>query len=61
MLVVGVLLRGRRPMVSTLIVVGAVAPALAWFWLPPTYLLSLAIVLAALGAHHTTAATPATG
>jgi hypothetical protein len=53
MLVVGMVLRGRRPVMSTtLLVVGAAAPALAWFWLPPTYLLSLAIVLAALGAHH---------
>jgi hypothetical protein len=62
MLVIGIILRGRRPRLSTtLIVIGAAAPALAWFWLPPTYLLSLAIVLAALGAHHDTTAAPATG
>lgn len=38
-------LRGRNPVVSTvLLLVGAFAPTTAWFWMPPVYLLTLAII-----------------
>lgn len=41
--------RGRNPIVSTvLLVVGAFAPSAAWFWLPPVYLLTLAVIVTAL-------------
>jgi hypothetical protein len=52
-LVAGLVLRTSRPWLATvLLVVGAAAPAVAWFWLPPVYLLSLAIVVAALVDSH---------
>lgn len=39
----------RRPVVSTaLLMVGAFAPSLAWFWLPPVYLVTAAIMIVAL-------------
>ncbi len=47
----GVIVRAKktRPRIGTaLLVVGAPAPAVAWFWFPPLYLLSLAILVAAL-------------
>lgn len=45
----GLWLRGRRPVVGTaLVVVGALAPSVAWFWLPPVYLLSVVITVLAL-------------
>lgn len=48
-LVSGLVMQSTRPrLASLLFVVGAPAPAVAWFWLPPVYLLSLAIVVAAL-------------
>lgn len=41
--------RGQAPGWSTtLLVIGAPAPSLAFFWLPPVYLLSAAVVVAAL-------------
>ena len=49
-LVVGLIVRATRPLLSAgLLVVGAAAPALAWFWLPPVYLLSFAIAVTAIG------------
>ena len=48
-LVVGLALRASRPTLSTtLLLVGALAPSVAWFWLPPVYLVSVAIVVSAL-------------
>jgi hypothetical protein len=48
-LVVGVVLRTKRPTLATvLLTIGAAVPALAWFWLPPTYLLSVAIAVTAI-------------
>ncbi len=45
----GIVLRERRPTVSTvLLVVGSLAPSVAWYWLPPVYLLTIAIAAAAL-------------
>lgn len=45
----GLWLRGRRPVVGTaLLVVGALAPSVAWFWLPPVYLLTGVIAVLAL-------------
>jgi hypothetical protein len=42
-------LRTRRPLVSTgLLVVGAFAPSAAWFWMPPVYLLTAAVIVTAL-------------
>lgn len=42
-------LRGRNPIISTvLLVVGAFAPSAAWFWMPPVYLLTLAVIGMAL-------------
>lgn len=42
-------LRGRNPILSTvLLIVGAFAPTAAWFWLPPVYLLTLAVIGIAL-------------
>lgn len=48
-LVGGLVTQSTRPrLASLLFVVGAPAPAVAWFWFPPVYLVSLAIVVAAL-------------
>jgi hypothetical protein len=48
-LVAGLVMQSTRPGLATILfVLGSPAPAVAWFWLPPVYLLSLAIVLAAL-------------
>jgi hypothetical protein len=48
-LAVGLYLRRRRPLLSTaLLVVGSLAPSLAWFWLPPVYLVTVAIAVAAI-------------
>ena len=45
----GLALRPSRPQASTaLLTIGAAAPAVAWFWLPPIYLLSAAIVIATI-------------
>ncbi len=45
----GVRLVYGRPVISTgLLLVGAFAPSSAWFWLPPVYLLTAAIVVLAL-------------
>ena len=47
----GLILRAReaRPRLATaLLVIGAPAPSVAFFWFPPLYLLSMAIVAAAL-------------
>ena len=42
-------LRGINPIVSTVLMsVGALAPSVAWFWLPPVYLLTLAVIVTAL-------------
>ena len=42
-------LNGGRPVFSTvLLVLGAFAPSTAWFWLPPVYLLTAAIIVTAL-------------
>ena len=42
-------LRGTNPIVSTgLLLTGAFAPSLAWFWLPPVYLLTVAVIVTAL-------------
>ncbi len=42
-------LRGTNPAVATaLLMVGAFAPSVAWFWLPPVYLLTVAVVVTAL-------------
>lgn len=41
--------RGIRPRRGTLLLLlGAPAPSVAWFWFPPFYLLSLAILVATL-------------
>lgn len=45
-------LREQAPRLATgLMVIGAPAPALAWFWLPPLYLLSAVLVVLALVTH----------
>ena len=42
-------LRAGRPMLSTLLLsIGAFAPSIAWFCLPPVYLLTIAIIALAL-------------
>ncbi|MDH3302831.1 MAG: hypothetical protein OES24_20220 [Acidimicrobiia bacterium] len=42
-------LRTRRPVLSTLLLaVGAFAPSSAWFWLPPVYLVTAAIIIVAV-------------
>lgn len=42
-------LRASRSVVSTmLLVVGAFAPTAAWFWMPPVYLLTAAVIVTAL-------------
>lgn len=38
----------RRGLAAGLLVLGSPAPALAWFWLPPVYLVSIAIAVLAL-------------
>lgn len=51
LLVIGLVLRGRetRPALSTvLLVLGSPAPSIAVFWLPPVYLLSVAIAATAI-------------
>jgi hypothetical protein len=48
-LLAGVLTHDRKPVRATvLLVVGSPAIAVAWFWLPPAYLLSVALAVAAL-------------
>jgi hypothetical protein len=48
-LAVGLWARQTRPVLSTLLLsVGALAPSLAFFWLPPVYLVSLAIIVLAV-------------
>ena len=48
-LLAGLVVRVSSPSTSTaLFVVGAAAPSVAWFWLPPVYLLSVLIVVVAL-------------
>lgn len=48
-LVFGLLHRDKRPNLSTaLLVVGSLAPSVAWYWLPPMWLLSIGIAAAAL-------------
>jgi hypothetical protein len=45
----GLALRRRRPVASTLLlIIGAAAPSLAWYWLPPVHLLGPAIIVLAL-------------
>jgi hypothetical protein len=45
----GLLWRGRRPLVALgLLTLGAAAPAVTWFWLPPAYLLTIATVVLAV-------------
>ena len=45
----GLRLRTQRPVTSTgLLLVGAFAPSLAWFWLPPVYLVTVAIMVVAV-------------
>lgn len=45
----GLRLKTHRPVLSTaLLVVGAFAPSLAWFWLPPVYLITAAIIIVAV-------------
>lgn len=45
----GLRLRTNRPVISTgLLLVGAFAPSLAWFWLPPVYLVTVAIMVVAV-------------
>lgn len=42
-------LRASRPTLATaLLTIGAFAPSMAWFWLPPAYLLTLAVIVAAV-------------
>ncbi len=42
-------LRGTSQLVSTaLLVVGAFSPSVAWFWMPPVYLVTVAIIVMAL-------------
>lgn len=48
-LVAGLVVRDSRPRVSTtLLIVGALAPSVAWFWLPPVWLISVGIVVTAV-------------
>jgi hypothetical protein len=48
-LVAGLVSHDRRPARSTvLLVIGCPAIALAWFWLPPAYLLSVVLAVAAV-------------
>ena len=42
------LLADKPVLSTTLLVVGAFAPSAAWFWLPPVYLLTAAVVIIAL-------------
>lgn len=45
-LLVGIVVKAsgnRRGVAAGLLVLGSPAPALAWFWLPPVYLVSIAI------------------
>ena len=45
-------LREQSPRFATsLMVIGAPAPALAWFWLPPLYLLSAVLLVLTLMTH----------
>jgi hypothetical protein len=45
----GLAWRQRRPLVALgLITLGAAAPAITWFWLPPAYLLTIATVVLAV-------------
>lgn len=49
LLCVGLALLTARPQAATaLLTIGAAAPALAWFWLPPVYLLTAAIAITAV-------------
>lgn len=53
-LLAGMVLRAREqaPRLGTaLLVVGGPAPAMAWFWLPPLYVLSLLVIVLALVTH----------
>lgn len=48
-MVLGMNWRTTRPVAATwLLVVGAAAPAVAWYWLPPTYLVSFMIIVLTL-------------
>ena len=54
-LLCGLVLRAQSPssrLATTLLVLGAPAPALAWFWLPPSYLLSAIVIVLALATHR---------
>jgi predicted cobalt transporter CbtA len=45
-------LREQAPRSATgLMAIGAPAPAMAWFWLPPLYLLSAVLLVLALATH----------
>jgi hypothetical protein len=45
----GLRLRTNRPVLSTVLLsVGAFAPSVAWFWLPPVYLLTVTVIIIAL-------------
>jgi hypothetical protein len=47
--VLGFCVRSTRPVASTaLLCVGGVGPAVAMFWLPPVYLVSVAIIVLAI-------------
>ena len=57
LLIWGLVLRMRgeqRRKATTLLVVGAPAPAVAWFWFPPLYLLSAILIVLALMSHDRT-------
>ena len=41
----------RRVLGTTLLAVAAPAPAMAWFWIPPLYLLSAVLLVLALATH----------
>jgi hypothetical protein len=48
-LLVGLIRRERGTEPSTpLLLIGSLAPSFAWFWLPPVYLLTVAIAVSAL-------------
>ena len=54
-LLCGLVLRAQSPssrLATTRLVLGAPAPALAWFWLPPSYLLSAIVIVLALATHR---------
>jgi len=57
MLVWGLVLRLRDEeprKATTLLVVGAPAPSIAWFWLPPMYALTVLLIVFALASHSGT-------